>query len=334
MKKLLDYSWNVSEEEYRAYPCLSYSLLSSYTKEGFSAIENLEHKETKSMFFGSLVDTMLTRLKDFDSIYYILDTKLDDKVMNVCGYLYNKTNFEDYKDIPEEYYVETFCYLPANYKEETKFDKIKKILEKHYDTYVLYKDKLLVDPTDYADAQECTKALKTLLAKKYYTHKDVMFNFQYKFKTILNDIEYKCMFDCIVVDYKTKTIHPIDIKTTSRPEYDFAKSFIDFNYHYQARLYVRILSSILTDTEYGDFTIEPMNFLVINRKRLKPLFFKFNQSFAKGDLQLGNTLVKDPEDVGKELTILLKEKRELPIGINEDDDNDLKKIIETYESKN
>lgn len=335
MKKLIEYSWNVSEEEYREYPCLSYSLLSAYTRDGFSAVEHRdEHKETKSMFFGSLVDTMLTRPKDFDTIYYVTNSKLDDKALNVCGYLYNATNEEDYNNIPEELYAETFCYLPTNYKPETKYDKVKKILEKHYSTYILSKDKIIVDETDYIDAQECVKSLKSLLAKKYYIHKDIMFNFQYKFKAVLNDIEYKCMFDCLIVDYKTKTIHPIDIKTTSKPEYDFAKSFLEFNYQYQARLYLRILLSSLATTEYKDFKIEPMNFLVINRKRLKPLFFKFNQSFDKGTLELGNVIVRDPEDVGKELFDLLKEHRELPEGINEDDDNDLKKIIEKYESQN
>lgn len=34
----------------------------------------------------------------------------------------------------------------------------------------------------------------------------------------------------IIVDYENKVVIPIDLKTSSKPEWDFFKSFIDWRY--------------------------------------------------------------------------------------------------------
>lgn len=338
MKKLIDYSWKVTEEEYRKYPCLHYSLLSDFTREGYKVLIDKEDvKESKSLLFGTVVDTLLTQNKEFDKLFYISSEKLDDKAFNVCGTLYEKTKAEDWKDIPENLYPEVYKYLPASYKDETKHTKIVNILKSKYKEYVNSKDKILVPYSTYEEALRCVQALTIKLMDKYWKNKEdyIKFNFQYKFKAILNNnIEYKAMFDCIIVDYKHKIIHPIDIKTSSFPEYEFGKSFIKWNYQYQARLYVRILKKVLENTEYSDFEIKPMTFLVVNKKSLNPMFFLFKDTFTLGDIKLGNTIGKDPEEIGLTIMNFINSKSTLPPGINEDDLNDLQQIIDQYEDKN
>ena len=43
-KSLKDLSWQVSEEEYRADPALSYSTLAKYEREGFNNLDRLFDK--------------------------------------------------------------------------------------------------------------------------------------------------------------------------------------------------------------------------------------------------------------------------------------------------
>ena len=65
MKSLKDIAWNVTEEEYRADPALSYSTLSKFNREGFDNLEHLFDKtESPSLLFGSIVDCLLTGTKE------------------------------------------------------------------------------------------------------------------------------------------------------------------------------------------------------------------------------------------------------------------------------
>ena len=45
------------------------------------------------------------------------------------------------------------------------------------------------------------------------------------------------MPDLLIVNHENKTILPIDLKTSSHEEWDFPKSFVQWNYQIQARLY-------------------------------------------------------------------------------------------------
>ena len=61
MKELKDISWNVTEEEYRADPALSYSTLAKYERGGFNSIPTLFDKvESPSLTLGSAVDSLIT----------------------------------------------------------------------------------------------------------------------------------------------------------------------------------------------------------------------------------------------------------------------------------
>lgn len=332
MKKLYDYSWQVSEEQYRSYPAIHYSLLSAYDKRGFDALYE-QQESTPALNFGSLVDTLVTKKDEFNDMYYITTKPLTDRELTICKYFLDGYGISYWEDIPTKTHEEVYEHFPSNWKNDTKNKYITEILEKYYDNYVMYHDKIWVSEEDYLLASSCANKLIDKLNNKYGSISNAPFYYQYKFKTELNGIEYKCMFDCLVVDYNNKKIYPIDIKTTGKPEYDFARSFLYYKYYHQARLYVRILKNVLKDTDYKDFTIEPMEFLVINKDKQKPLFFKFKQSFDEGTLQLGVEIAKDPEDIGKEINEILTNKLELPLGISENESNDITKIIEDNENK-
>ena len=61
MRSLKDISWNISEEDYRKDPALSYSTLARFNRERFNNLNKLFDKiETPSLTFGSAVDSIIT----------------------------------------------------------------------------------------------------------------------------------------------------------------------------------------------------------------------------------------------------------------------------------
>ena len=96
------------------------------------------------------------------------------------------------------------------------------------------------------------------------------------------------MIDACRINYKDKTIQPIDVKTSYKPTYNFYKSFIEWNYAYQCRLYARILKlNIEKDEYFKDFTILPYKDIVISKSNMIPLVWDCDFTFVEGTLYLG-----------------------------------------------
>ena len=92
MKSLYDISWQVSEEEYRADPALSYSTLARYEREGFNNLDKLFDKiETPSLTFGSAVDALITGgQEEFDSKFAVFDIpSIPDSIVKIVKRLSN-----------------------------------------------------------------------------------------------------------------------------------------------------------------------------------------------------------------------------------------------------
>ena len=61
VKSIKELSWNVTEEEYRKDPAISYSTLSRFEREGWRNLSSLFDKvDSPALLFGSAVDCMLT----------------------------------------------------------------------------------------------------------------------------------------------------------------------------------------------------------------------------------------------------------------------------------
>ena len=130
-----------------------------------------------------------------------------------------------------------------------------------------------------------------------------------------------------MVDHKNKRIYPIDLKTSSHTEWDFYQSFTQWRYDIQARLYWRIIRANLDkDDFYKDYELEDYRFIVVNRKTLTPLVWKFKATKANGKLMFGKNdqfEMEDPFVLGKQLSNYLSSRPEVPDGINLTEDNDI-----------
>ena len=96
----------------------------------------------------------------------------------------------------------------------------------------------------------------------------------------------------------------------------------------QNRLYVRILQDVINKDEYfKDFKILPYKDIIIFRGSDTPLVWDIPFTFERGTLYFGKNKqieMRDPEEVGQELSYYLSVRPKVPINIYETGGNDLR----------
>lgn len=292
-KSLYDISWKVTEEEYRQDKAYSYSTIAKFDREGFDKLSSLfDRVETPSLTFGSMVDTLITDSQEaFDNLYTTADFPALSDTQEIIVKSLFKSYGEDYlslEDIPDKM-VSDVCIMYNYYANERynnlRASKIKKDCSEYYDLLVLTKSKTLVDRDTYNDAINCAYTLKTSEYTKFYFENDNPFDnsverlYQLKFKGEYNGIPLRCMMDEVIVLHDKKIIIPIDLKTSSKKEWNFHKSFIEWKYYVQSQLYWTILRQNLDKDEYfKDFTLLDYRFIVICRSSNKPLVWTYKDT--------------------------------------------------------
>lgn len=339
MRSLKDISLNISEEEYRKMPELSYSTLAKYERGGFDSIPNLfDRIESPSLTFGSAVDSIITGgIEEFNDRFIVAEfPSISDSIITIVKYLFNlyKDSNRSLSTIKDEDIINaTIIYkYQLNWKPETRAKVIKEKGEEYYNLLYLSDNKTILSISDYSEVLTTVDALKTSPSTKWYFTEDNPFDnirryYQLKFKAEFEGVGYRCMADLIIVDYDNKLIIPVDLKTSGHKEYEFHKSFIDWSYQIQARLYWRIIRDNLDrDPYFKDFELANYKFIVVNKRNKRPLVWKFINTTQLGDMVFGKEgklLLRDPFTIGKELKYYLDSNAQVPIGINESEDNDI-----------
>ena len=336
-KSFKDISWLVTEQEYRADSALSYSLLARYEKEGFNNLSKLYDKiDTPSLTFGSAVDSIITGgREEFDSRFVVADTtSIPESLSHIIKLLYNKFGniYQSLDSIPDNdilTIIDNEKWQPK-WKNDTRLSKIRSTGEEYYNLLHLSEDKTIISSTTYYDVMRCVQELKTSISTSKYlnnTDNNVEVYYQLKFKDTINGVDYRCMADIIYVDYYNKIIIPIDLKTSSKPEWDFYKSFVEYRYDIQAKLYWRIIhDNIIKDDYFKDFKLEHYRFIVINRVTLIPLVWVYSNSWNMSKSIYGkfNQIeLRDPLTIGNELSHYLKTCQKVPDGIDMYNENSI-----------
>ena len=332
IKKTLDsIALPISEPEYRAMPELSYSTLSTYEKSGFDGLTHLFDKvETPSLTFGSVIDSIITGgMEEFNDRFTVLDVNITDGGKDTCKQLLTMLYppYPNFNDIPEA--VVSMAAKQAGFWKDDKWDnrRYKEVLKTgnvaDYFNALANTDKTIIDTETYSEALACVKALKESPATAPYFADNDIFSpiqryYQLKFNAVLDGVGYRCMADLICVNYETKKIFPIDLKTSSKTEWHFEDSFKQWSYMIQSRLYWRIIKANLENDDYfKDFTLEDYRFIVVNKNTLTPLVWEFPLTKEYGTLvdDKGNEY-RDPFEIGKELRKYLDTNPRVPEGIN------------------
>lgn len=343
-KKLSDIALNITEEEYRADPALSYSTLARYEREGFNKLDKLFDKlETPSLVFGSAVDSIITGgQEEFDDRFMVAEfPSIPDSVTKMVKSLFSQygDSYRSLIAIPDDAIIKETEYqsYQMNWKPETRAKVVKEKGADYYNLLFVAGSKTILDTQTHQDVYNAVKALKESSSTKFYFAEDNPFEpdierfYQLKFKATFNNVDYRCMMDEAIVIHNKKLIIPIDLKTSSHKEWDFAESFNQWLYMIQGRLYARILKdNIEKDDYFKDFIIAPYKFIVVNRYTLTPLVWNFEDTFTYGDLTYGrNTqyIYRDPFTIGEELHNYLKDRPKVPNGININKPNSLKEWL-------
>lgn len=338
MKSLESISWLVDEPTYRNDPALSYSTISTYERGGgFNSLPTLfDRKESPSLLLGSIVDCIITDGTDaFNKRYFTADfPECSDTIINIV-----KTLFENYKsvhnsllEIPSDVIInitEQMKYQ-LNWKPETRAKVIKEKGDEYYKLLHIAGDKTIISTDMYNTAFAMVNALKTAPASKFLFEPNDPFDdniqrfYQLKFKATINGIPYRIMMDESIVIHDKKKILPIDLKTSSKPEYDFYKSFLEWGYCHQAKLYTEVLRrNIEQDDYFKDFDILPYIFVVVNKDSLNPLCWEFKESVTTDDFVYGDKVIRSPLTIGEELYAYLQSNPMVPNGILTNRPNDI-----------
>ena len=247
MKSFKDISWQVSEEEYRQDKALSNSTLAKYEKTGFNGLKNLfDRIDTPSLTFGSAVDSIITGGdKEFNARFMIAEfPNTPDSIIFKVKELFKlyKHKYKSLIEIPDDkiLIVSNSASYQMNWKPETRVKVIKEKGASYYELLFLSENKIILDTNTYNDVLKTVDALKSSSATKWYFEKDNPFDnierlYQLKFKGELQGVSFRNMADLFIVDHDNKEVTPIDLKTSGKPEWDFYKSFIEWQYQIQAR---------------------------------------------------------------------------------------------------
>lgn len=343
-KSLRSISWDVSEETYRADPALSYSILARYEREGFNNLDKLfDRLETPSLVFGSAVDAIITGgQEEFDERFMVAEfPSTPDSIIKMVKSLFSQygDSYRSLITIPDDAIIKETEYqsYQMNWKPETRAKVIKEKGTDYYNLLFIVGSKTILDTQTYQDVCNAVRALKESKSTQFYFAENNPFEpdierfYQLKFKACLEGIEYRCMFDELVIFHDTKEIQPLDLKTSCKKldrEWNFPSHYIEWSYEIQNRLYVRILQDVISKDEYfKDFKILPYKDIIIFRGSDTPLVWDIPFTFERGTLYFGKNKqieMRDPEEIGKELSYYLSSRPKVPNGISETGENDLR----------
>ena len=346
MKSLRDISWQVSEKGYRADPALSYSTLARYEREGFNNLDKLfDRIETPSLTFGSAVDSIITGgQEEFDERFMVAEfPSIPDSIVKIIKSLYKQYagTYRSLLNIPDNSIIretEDQNYQ-MNWKPETRAKVIREKGTDYYNLLFVAGDRCIIDTQTYQDVVNAVRVLKESSSTKLYFADDNPFEpdierlYQLKFKGEFDGITYRNMADLIIVNHKEKWVKPVDLKTSSHTEWDFYKSFVDWRYDIQARLYWAIIRQNMDKDEYfKDFKLLDYDFIVVNKRTLTPLVWNCPFTRAQGTLKFGKNdqiEMRSPFVIGEELSSYLTSRPKVPVGINETGSNDLREWLNT-----
>lgn len=288
MQSLKDYSLNLPEQAYHDYDAWSYSIISKYAKDGFSALATLHDKvePTPSMEFGSLFDSMITRGKKTLDDYAVVDVTVPDAEKKALDYISTATN-DKFDDLTKEFIYDRCqeCGYQPRWRMDTTYDHLKPY-SSYYDT--LKSGKKIVSRKDWEDAFEMFQNfradpyLKELFGTKNSDDIEYIYQSQFCEEYVLpsgKTVFVKVMPDLIVINHKNRTIQLVDLKTSSVPGWNFKENFLKFRYDLQAHVYSDIIALVINKIpEYSDYTILPYIFTDISRSDKIPVSYVYDQT--------------------------------------------------------
>jgi len=271
----------MNRKEYFATDAISRSLLMELRKHPLLAKKMIEFgmtEESDALRLGDAFDCMMFDCQEIvDERFYIMQltnphtngaTNLG-KFMNVCidniqGIVIDQISYSDLysfaydevgiKNPKKDTFIEEFTNsIGERYLNEYGKSIGKIVLEREeHDKLVLMQRILRSDPN--FGKYFVNDLVKNQMRYKISEHEEVI----YQLVVLWDDC--KVMLDIVYINHDTKTIKPIDLKTTSVKNHDVQPTIIKYDYIYQAGMYHLGVSN-WRDNNYPDYTVSNFSFI-------------------------------------------------------------------------
>lgn len=291
-------SLNITEQEYRDLPNISYSFLSALDRLGPAGAMK-EVTPNEAMIFGTMVDNMIDGTFDNKDYYITQSIDIGEKIKPAIDVLLlnieNKMGGLKLSNIDSDLskYVDSLVYVLNNndidyYKKRTAESRAASIIKDtgaiaYFKAQIESFGKTIITFEMLSDAKECTNILKANeFTKNIFDDNlpDIDTFYQFKYKWDSNGLQFKGMLDRLIIDHKNKLIKPYDLKTGGKSVLDFESSFYGYRYDIQALLYKAICMKI-RDESYPDYKVDNFRFVYISRYEKVPLIWEVTDQILK-----------------------------------------------------
>ena len=282
--------------EYRDIKKLNQSILKKILispKEYLKAKEKQENGEQSiapHFVFGSVVDIMLVGSKDeFEEKFVKIpdESKCSESVKAIVdGVFAEMVALEANEGVVDRNVILKHCNNVGyynNWKDDTRIDKILVDGKDYFELLKTTAGKTTITNTEYARALSCVMALKSDEFTKPYVDKkhDKNVEFWDKFVIEFNykGFDLKGELDRVAINHSTKTITPIDFKTTGKPITGFQYEFFTYRYDFQAAVYAWGLTyhPKIQELLDKDYVIQDFLYIVVETNLVNdPMIFNVN----------------------------------------------------------
>lgn len=244
-----------------------------------------EQDEAAHFTFGRAVDIMLVGNKEeFDENFVKIpdETKCSDAIKIIIDDLFLKLDGEELTVLED--YPSSILLIARenkyrdNYKDDTLIATVIKEGNAYFELLKTTIGKTPITETEYSKAVNCTMAVKSNEFTQKYCRKQPGLEFWDRFivQFDLRGTQMKGEIDRVVINHNTKTITPVDFKTTGLPIYTFNSEFWKLRYDIQAGTYTIGLKShpdIINLVNKG-YKIETFKYIVVEKDLINfPMVF-------------------------------------------------------------
>ena len=274
----------MSEKEYRAVKCLSYSMLSTFLKKGrkyyyrkFILNESVEEdKPTLYMVMGSLVDAKMFEPHNVETYFFM---GYNAKPPTGKGLVFVQELINLTKSNPEMEFVDRakVAYEKAKISKPS-FDKyltdfVDSNLERYFTSLLEAEGKTVISLAEMEISDRIVNELKFGIVTKDIFAMEGKGQFPLFFHYF--GTPFKCKLDWLGFDHKNKKLWPYDLKCVGDVE-NFDYAYIKDKYYVQHAVYSEAIRQY-RDEFYPDYDIEPFRFVVCdNINKVRPIVFEFD----------------------------------------------------------
>jgi len=235
----------ITDNQYLEDGAESQSKLKKILKHPFFYLNNKysdDDEPAEVTLIGDGVDMILTQGEDSfnENILVASVERPTGQMGDYVWALYVNRHRED----PEQ-----IAYDIVGFKRDT-LDKVKERFklegQEYYNQLLESENKKVITPTQYETIQNIVESLKhNQFTQSIFSNPKYQRAYQVPLYGIWGRFKMKGLLDMIVYDSSTNTIHPIDIKTTSKSLHFFDDTIFDHRYDFQAAYYLELINQNL-----------------------------------------------------------------------------------------